>query len=132
MIGHLTIYDAEMALLQQASELVDISSNIVAANELLTTLRKSHVLSSSMSHSGKLTHRSGTDPVIEIASALTPHPGNLFCTFCEEKENGTLGWRARNAAECPCHHSKLQQLPTGMGPSTKGLAIVKDFSDSAE
>ena len=131
MIGHLTILDAQMALLQQALEFVDISLNIIAANVLLTILRKFHVLSSSMSSSGKLTHRSGTDPVIEIASDLAPQPGNLSLTFCLKKEKGTLGWRAAEDAECTCHHHKLQQSPPSMNQSTKRLATVKDLSDSA-
>ena len=54
-ITHLIMYDAEMVLFQQVLGLKDMPSNIMVANTLLTSLRKSHVISSSMSNLEKLT-----------------------------------------------------------------------------
>ena len=58
MISHLTMYDTEMALLQQEMKLKVMPSKIMAADELLNSLRKLHVIPRPMPHLSKLTHRS--------------------------------------------------------------------------
>ena len=76
-INHLTMYDTQMALFQQALELKDKPLNITAANELLTSLRKSHVLSGSMPNPEKLTHCSGADPVMMLPLYIYSNIYNL-------------------------------------------------------
>ena len=71
------MYDIQMALFQQALELKDKPLNITAANELLTSLRKSHVLSGSMPNPEKLTHCSGTDSIMVLPLYIYTNIYNL-------------------------------------------------------
>ena len=84
MVSHLTMYDAEMALVHQDMKLKDIPSNVMAADELLSILRKSHILPSL--NLTKLTRRSGTDQVRAIASDLAPQLDDFSRMFCVQKD----------------------------------------------